>query len=101
MSEYKNMSSEGLVNDALELIKEDNGNKINGRWLANQTLLNGSNDELVQPSIKANIVCAINIHNISTHEGLLDNAVKRAIDAQTKGELKEAIAEALEIIKGS
>ncbi len=83
------------------LIKPYDWGDATGRSLANQTLLNGSNDDTVQPSIKENIVCAIAIHNITTHKGLLNDTIKQAINARTKGELKEAITKALKIIEGS
>lgn len=92
---YKKMSCEGVVNSALELIKEDDGNKISGRWLANQSLLNGPDDSEVQPSFKANLIMALSVHNLTTHVNELDSDINNLVEAKTQGEVRQVLNEVI------
>ncbi|MEQ9865441.1 hypothetical protein [Pectobacterium aroidearum] len=92
---YETMSCEGLVNRALNLIKNDNGYKINGRWLANQTHLNGQDSAQIQPAIKANLITALNVFNISTNENELHNEINRLVEAKTQGEVRQILSEVI------
>lgn len=92
---YKTMNCEGVVNSALELIKEDGGNKISGRWLANQSLLNGPDDSEVQPSFKANLIMALSVHNLTTHVNELDSDINKLVGAKTQGEVRQVLSEVI------
>ncbi|MCW0320189.1 hypothetical protein [Pantoea dispersa] len=92
-NQYKTMTCEGIVNSALELIKEDDGNKISGRWLANQSLLNGPDDSEIQPSFKANLIMALSIHNLTTHVNELDSDINKLVEAKTKGQVRQILSE--------
>lgn len=99
-NEYKTMSCEGLINKALTLVKEDNGSKINGRWLANQTHLNGADDEEIQPRVKANLITALSIFNISVNENEIDDEINKLIEAKTKGEVRKILGEVIPKLSG-
>lgn len=97
---YEMMSCEGLVNSALKLIKADDGYKINGRWLANQTSLNGPDDSEIQASVKAHLITALSIHNLTTHTNELDDDINKLAEAKTKGEVRQILSEAIPKILG-
>jgi len=54
------MKEEGFVNKALHIIKDEDRN---ARWLANQSLFNGSDNQKVQLSAKVSISFSLNVYN--------------------------------------
>ncbi|MBN3182558.1 hypothetical protein H5A18_11660 [Pectobacterium brasiliense] len=92
---YKTMSCEGLVNRALNLIKASDSYKINGRWLVNQTNLNGPSDDEIQPVVKAHLITALSIFNLDCNENELDDDIVKLVNAKTKGEVRQILSEVI------
>ena len=88
------MKEEGFVNKALHIIKDEDRN---ARWLANQSLFNGSDNQKVQLSAKVSISFSLNVYNDGYND--LDSLMEKSIEVTTVGELKQVILDAEEIIE--
>lgn len=83
------MKEEGFVNKALKNIKEKDKN---ARFLANQTLFNGSDKEKIEDSAKASVAFSLNVFNEDYND--LSDLVKKANNVRTIGGIKKIIIEA-------
>jgi hypothetical protein len=85
------MKEEGFVKGSLQKVKE---NKVEARWLANQSLFNGNGT--IQAAAKASVAMAINIYSEEHPE--IHPYIEKAINVRTKQGMRKIIEEVDKII---